>query len=130
MGLDYTVSAGYGFFLPGETAEDLAERLGQSDYEIYGLPERELLQKLGYSGLSIIERLDSGEAGGWAIIAEESHRSIDPKTDAGIWALGPEEISDAALASLTVVRDELFPLVEGETITRPSIGWFLMASIW
>lgn len=130
MGIDYRVDVGYGFFFEGESVWDLPRRLGRADYEIDGLLETELLKSLGYSGLQIISKESNGDDGGWAICAEESHMSVDPKYESGSWPIGGERISDEAMASLIVARDTLFPLVEGKTVIRPRIGWFLLSSIW
>lgn len=130
MGLDYSVDVAYGFYFEGESAWDLPVRLGRPDYEFDGFPETKLLESLGYSGLQIIANHSDPPASAWAICAKDSYKHIDPKYDAGNWMVGNETISDSAMASLIVARDTLFPLVEGGTVIRPRIGWFLLSSIW
>lgn len=127
MGIDYRVDVAYGFFFEGESIWDLPERLGRADYEIDGHPDIELLNSLGYSGIQIISRDSNGDDAGWAICAVESHMAIDPKVESGTWPIGSANLSDAAMASLLVARDALFPADKGP---QPRIGWFLQSSIW
>lgn len=134
MGIDLNVTTAYGFFLAEETSEDLVERLGRADdYEVDSWPDRKLLAELGYPGLLILERHTMGDEGGWAICTEESLRSIDPKYEDGIWLLEPAEPSPERRASLTAVRELLFPDLPngwGEAETPPEIGWLLISSIY
>lgn len=127
MGLDYSVQAGYGFFVADGYAWDLPNLLGKPGYELDGFPDRDLLKELGYSGIEIRENPSNTDPAGWAICATCSSRSIDPKSDTGVWSIGPESIPDEAMASLIVARDTLFPADQGP---QPRIGWFLMAGIW
>lgn len=127
MGLDYSVQAGYGFFVADGYVWDLPTLLGRPGYEFDGFPEGDLLKDLGYSGIEIRENPSNTDPAGWAICAAVSSRSVSPKYETGIWNLGPESIPDEAMASLIVARDTLFPADQGP---QPRIGWFLMAGIW
>lgn len=128
MGLDYRVQAGYGFFVADGYAWDLPALLGKPHYELDGFPESDLLKELGYSGIEILENPSNSNPEGWAICAESSSHSLDPKYQTGIWDLEDEPISDAARASLIVARKQLFPDTAEDDL--PKIGWFLMAGIW
>lgn len=128
MGLDYSVQAGYGFFVADSYAWDLPALLGKPGYELDGFPDEGLLEELGYSGIEILENPSNSGPEGWAICAEVTSFSIDPKSDTGIWDLEEEPISDQALASLIVARKQLFPDTAEEDL--PKIGWFLMAGIY
>ena len=130
MGLDYTTQVGYGFSWPDETSQDLVRRLGFKDREIMGWPDKEVLESLGYSGLSIIENSTTGDPGGWAIVLTEGYLYLDPEQDEGIRLLSPSIPSGKDLVTLLEVRERLFPAVDGEDSHQPEIGWLIISSIW
>ena len=127
MGLDYSVQAGYGFFVADGSAWDLSKLLGRPDYELDGFPDSDLLQELGYSGIEILDNPSNGDPDGWAICASCSILYVDPRCETGVWSLGAEPIPGEVMASLIVARDALFPSYKGP---QPRIGWFLMSGIF
>lgn len=131
MSIDLSTQIGYGFYKEGERSNDLVKRLGlEGKYEIDGWPDTQLLPKLGYEGLSVLERHTMGGPGGWAICATSSLLYLYPKTDEGIWSMNQTLISSEEAVSLTTVRDRLFPSSSDGGEDQPEIGWFLISSIY
>jgi hypothetical protein len=129
MGLDYSTQVGYGFSWPNETSADLLERLGLADHEIMGWPDQEVLESLGFSGLSILENYTMGDPGGWAIVLTGSYLSPD-REETGITLLSPDTPSGRELKPLLEVRERLFPSIEGVDSHQPGIGWLLISSVY
>lgn len=127
MGLDYRIDAAYGFYRSGESADKLFQRLRLEGY-YEGGPDYETLAELGYEDLGIVQRDDNSSEGDWAIFAQGTHTSIDPKYDKGsAESIGEREPSVEQIEVLTRLRDQLFPL---EAEDRPQLGWFIMSSVW
>lgn len=124
MGVDYRSTVGWGFAIPEDEVEALAEKVGYEESE-WGFDPWEF----GYwltEGLSLesehVGNLMGGEDIHLLIAASSTLFSADPYYEAGLNKLGAIEPTQQELNDLT----ELYKKLYG---TEPDLGWILAMTV-
>lgn len=136
MGVEYVVSASYGFFVENEELSMLFDRLGipegEARYDYEDSPTS-LLSEKGFKGLEFFHRRHGySDYPGWGVALSSSIVSFYPRSDDGMWALEAptSEENEKALAELDRLEDLLFPdnQVGWTNTERLKRNWYLISS--
>lgn len=126
MGVDYRANVGYGFTIPDEDLETLAEKLGYPESE-WGFDAWEFGNWLVEGTTLVAEHvgdLMNGHDIALMIVAASSHMEANMYYDAGIKYLGEPELTFDEGEDLRRLWQRVYP--HG---TQP-LGWVLAMSIY
>lgn len=129
MGVDYRATSGYGFAIPEEEIEELAERVGyevENDWGIDAYDFGDWLTRNNSLAYEHVGNIMGGEDIFLLIIASASAQSVDYRYDAGLTKFGEIEVTERDRRELNEVYDNLY----GEGAHEDGyIGWMLAMTV-
>lgn len=129
MGVDYRATSGYGFAIPEEEIEALADKVGyevENDWGIDAYDFGDWLTRDNSMGYEHVGNLMGGEDIFLLILASASAQTVDYRYDAGLTKFGEINVTDRDEQELAEVYDRLY----GEDSHKEGyIGWMLALTV-
>lgn len=129
MGVDYSATSGYGFAIPEEEIEALAEKVGYEVENDWGIDAYDFgywLTRNNSLAYEYVGDLMGGEDIFLLILASASAQEVSWRYDAGLTKFGEISVTDRDQQELETVYDRLY----GEGSHEDGyIGWMLAMTV-